>query len=263
MIAYSCNLSCDGCISLSNVKRNGVESIENIAAWANNWSDKVCPEVLVIFGGEPCLHPKLVDVCRIFRRVWPNSTLRLITNGLLLDNHDSRHWFELMPVEIQISVHRSDLLPEINNKIKTILSHRTDWKVEVFKKDNEHKQISWSSSGVTIYKSVFGEFIAPYNIDQAHKKIIFYSSSPAAAHSICGSPNTPVLYKNKLYKCPPVANALDLYNTNLNYAPTTLDGDLESFIKNINIPEAVCGNCPDSATAIKINHMDPKNVKIK
>ena len=108
MIAYSCNISCAGCISISDRKRDGVASLDDIAAWCSKWNTYIDPEIITIFGGEPCLHPKLIEVCQTVRLAWPNSVIRLITNGYLLDNFDPSHWFTLGKFEMQVSLHRQD-----------------------------------------------------------------------------------------------------------------------------------------------------------
>ena len=57
MIAYSCNIACAGCISISDRKRDGVASLEDISIWSKKWAEHLDPEIISIFGGEPCLHP--------------------------------------------------------------------------------------------------------------------------------------------------------------------------------------------------------------
>ena len=104
MIAYSCNLSCTGCISLSDRQRDGIAPYSEIQDWLRTWGQKINPSVLTIFGGEPCLHPDLLDICRLAQLTWPTSTIRLITNGYLLDNFDSAAWFEFTNFEMQISI---------------------------------------------------------------------------------------------------------------------------------------------------------------
>ena len=58
-IAYACNLSCKGCISLSNFDRKGVEPLDSLLYQIDQWKKLITPKVLTLFGGEPLLHPKL------------------------------------------------------------------------------------------------------------------------------------------------------------------------------------------------------------
>ncbi len=261
MIAYSCNLACAGCISLSDRKRDGIASYEEIQSWIVQWKEKISPDVISIFGGEPCLHPKLIDICKLIRINWPGSTIRLITNGYLLDQFQSNSWFDFAPFEIQISVHRKDHEPVINQKIKEILVHKKDWKVKKYG-GADHKQIEWCTSGVKIYKSIFKDFVTPYKQDNS--KIMPWNSDPSQSHKICGSPSTPILYKGKLYKCPPVANIIDLTEEIYeNYQGYGINDNLEEFIYNIGKPESICGFCPNKNQAVIVDHSKIQNVTVK
>ena len=262
MIAYSCNISCAGCISVSDIKRSGIEPFEQLALSINQWKTVVDPKVITIFGGEPCLHHRLLDICREIRQAWPTAVMRLITNGYLLDNFDSAAWFDFQPFELQISVHRKDHEAIINNKIKNILQHRTDWAVSKQGGANQHRQLTWTHNRFSVYKSIFNEFIAPYK--KVKEDFLPWQSDPEKAHAICGSPNTPILFKGLLYKCPPVANIVDITKQNwFDYHGVGIEGDLDKFVKNIGKPETVCGQCPDSSQAIIINHFDMENVVVK
>lgn len=258
MIAYSCNISCVGCISLSNFKRDGIASIDEITDWIAHWGTLVSPEVVTLFGGEPCLHPKLLEICELVRLAWPSCTIRLITNGYLLDNFDSDSWFKYGKFEMQISIHRKDHEAIINKKIKSILAHKKKW-IPSKSMDNGHQQLTLVAGDFKLYKSIFKDFVVPFK-----GRIEPWNSNPADAHKICGAPNTPILFKGKLYKCPPVANAMDLSKQNwFDYTPCSDTSTLDSFIAGIGVPEPVCGQCPNKQQAVIINHFDITNVSIK
>jgi hypothetical protein len=261
MIAYSCNISCLGCISLSDHKRNGVAALTDITQWINEWSYVVDPAVLTIFGGEPLLHPHLLEICQLVRNAWPDTIIRLITNGYLLENFDVEKWFTLGKFEMQVSVHRKDHEYIINKNLKNIMLCKKGWKT-INHGGNQHKQIEWRNETVSIYKSIFKDFVVPYK--QINGDILPWNSDPVSAHSMCGSPDTPILYKGQLYKCPPVANIIDLTGVNYkNYQGFKSTDNLIEFINNINCPELVCGQCPDQKNAVIIDHFDTKNVIIK
>jgi organic radical activating enzyme len=262
MVAYSCNISCAGCISLSDFKRDGIAKLGDINSWVSHWSQLVQPTVVTLFGGEPCLHPDLIEICKLVRLYWPTSTIRLITNGYLLNNFDSESWFNFEPFEIQVSMHRSDHRQIIDRAIKNILVNRSGWKTTVSDNANSHKQISWQLECFTIYKSIFKDFVVPFKLvdGQIHP----WMSQAESAHKICGAPNTPVLYKGMLYKCPAVANAMDLSQNNwFGYQPCQDADTLDKFVAGIGCPEIVCQQCPDRSQAVIIDHMDKKNVVIK
>jgi organic radical activating enzyme len=261
MIAYSCNISCAGCVSLSDFKRNGIAPFNDIKSWIDIWCLKIQPEVVTIFGGEPCLHPDLIEICLYVRQQWPTCKIRLITNGYLLDNFNSDAFFNIKNFEIQVSIHRKDHESIINDKIKEILLHRKNWKVNQVGGDH-HKQIEWVNEDLTIYKSIFKDFVIPYRLD--NKKIVGWNSDPVEAHKICGSPSTPILFKGKLYKCPPVANIIDITkHAHMNYTGYDINDDLSLFVDNIGKPESVCSFCPEQQHNNVIDHLDTKNVQVK
>ena len=261
MVAYSCNLSCAGCISVSDRPREGVASIEEIETWLSHWSPLIAPGVTTLFGGEPCLHPRLINICTMIRQAWPNTVIRLITNGYLLDNFDSYSWFKFGSFEIQVSIHRQDHKSRINRAIARILACRKDWRV-VCDPRSAHEQISWTSGDVRIYKSVFKDFVVPFK--SVGTSINPWQSDPVQAHAICGAPNTPVLYKGKLYKCPAVANVMDLTGANwFGYEPCLGQPGLDQFISGIGKPEHVCAQCPQRDQAVIIDHFDRNNVIVK
>lgn len=261
MVAYSCNLACKGCISLSDWPRDGVEPRNNLVRDLHRWSQLISPDVVTIFGGEPTLHPELIEVCQDVRKAWPDSTIRLITNGYLLNRIDPKFWFTLGQFEMQISIHRKDHEHIINQNIKSILKEKTAWQIKKFVAQ-DHRQVEWRKDNVSVYKSIFQDFIIPYQLKE--NKIEFWNSDPKEAHKICGAPNTPVLYRGKLYKCPAVANIIDVAKTQIvNYQGCDGNNDLAEFISNIGQPESVCGQCPDRTKAQIINHFDPNNVIVK
>lgn len=263
MIAYACNIKCQGCISLSNFQRKGVESLFNLSKSVDTWKNLLNPKVITLFGGEPTLHPKLPQVITKINQSWPNSIIRLITNGYLLDRFDPLLWFNFKNFELQISLHRQDHKELIRSKVMKIIQCKNDWHVIEPPKIKHHKQWTWKSKNIAIYFSMFSDFVMPYKLSD--HKIESWHSDPTQAHKICGAPNTPILYKNKLYKCPPIANIQDMTNGKFsNYHGYCVDDDIQEFVNNIGRPEKICGNCPDIVTdETTINHFKKETVYVK
>ena len=260
-IAYACNIKCKGCISLSDFPRKGVASVEEVDQWLDHWHKYLDIDTIVLFGGEPLIHPRLLDICDTVRKYYPTATIRLITNGYLLDNVDPAAWFRYSPFEIQVSIHRLDHETVINQKIKKIIEAKKGWTTTV-ETLNQHQQIKFAHDGFEIYKSKFKDFVAPYGYE--NNRLIPLKSDPVQAHSLCGSPNSPVLYKGNLYKCPPVANLIDLLDDNWsNYQSCSGPEDLAQFVQKIGCPESVCAQCPDRTNALVFDHFDRENVHVK
>ena len=261
-VAYACNLSCKGCISLSNdeFKRKGVEPLQDIKEQCETWSKILDPSVISIFGGEPLLHPKIEKVLSLIREYWPQSQIRFITNGYLLRRYDPNMWFKFGDLEMQVSIHRLDHEQMITEEIKKIVRCRTGWQAKRTSYGG-HTQLELHHDELSVYKSKFKTFVMPYKFDNG--KLEPFKSDPKKAHSICGSPDTPILYKNKLYKCAPIANILDLDHNDLyNYEGTEATGDIEALVKMINKPEKICSMCPEQRSH-SIDHMKKENVHVK
>jgi organic radical activating enzyme len=259
-VAYACNLSCKGCISLSDFDRRGVESLKDIQNQCKTWSQILDPSVISIFGGEPLLHPRIGKVLDAIRKYWPNAQLRLITNGYLLKKYDPEMWFRFGALEMQVSVHRQDHEALITNEIKKIVKCREDWQAKRTSADG-HKQLELHNKDLSIYKSKFKRFVMPYRLENGELKP--FKSNPKKAHSICGSPDVPILYKNKLYKCAPLPNILELDKGNhYKYEGIESTGDVKTLVNNINKPESVCAMCPESIDH-SIDHFDKENVRVK
>ena len=194
-VAYACNLSCKGCISLSDFDRRGVESLKDIEEQCKTWSQILDPSVISIFGGEPLLHPRIGKVLESIRKYWPNAQIRMITNGYLLKRYDPEMWFQFGSLEMQVSIHRQDHETIITKEIKRIVKCRSDW--EARRTFNEgHRQLELHNKDLSIYKSKFKTFVMPYRLEDGELKP--FDSDPKKAHSICGSPDVPILYRNKI-----------------------------------------------------------------
>ena len=259
-VAYACNLACKGCISLSDFDRRGVEPLQDIKEQCETWSKILDPLVVSIFGGEPLLHPRIEKILNLIREHWPLTQIRLITNGYLLRRFDPNLWFTFGSLEMQISIHRQDHETIITNEIKRIVKCRDKW-TTTRGTVGGHKQLILCNKNLTIYKSKFKNFVMPYLLE--NNGPVPFKSNPKKAHSICGSPNTPILYRNKLYKCAPIANILDIDKRGLyDYQGTKDTGDVASLVKKINKPETVCSMCPEQ-TSHSIDHFKKENVRVK
>ena len=259
-IAYACNLACKGCISLSDFDRRGVESLEDIEVQCATWSRILTPNVISVFGGEPLLHPKLVQILKLIRMHWPHTIIRLITNGYLLKRFDPSIWFEFGKLEMQVSIHRQDHEHIISAEIKRIVQCKAGWKAKKTINDG-HKQLELHNGDLIVYKSKFKNFVIPYKL--LNGELTPFKSDPAKAHAICGSPDTPILYKNKIYKCAPIANILDLDKKGVyKYEGVGPNGDIKNLVANINKPENICSMCPENI-AHSIDHFVKENVHVK
>jgi hypothetical protein len=85
-LADHCNISCQMCdhySQLSEEKTVNLDSFErDIKRMAKIFNNKIA--CISLLGGEPTLHPNLIECCKIARREFPKAQIIILTNGLLL-----------------------------------------------------------------------------------------------------------------------------------------------------------------------------------
>ena len=110
-ITESCNLNCKGCLFASNITKgtqhiNLDELIKDAKRMAELFYD--VPWIRIL-GGEPLMHPNIVEVLKCYRQYFPDSEIDLCTNGLLLHQMRNEFW-ECIKNE-KISIHISGYKP--------------------------------------------------------------------------------------------------------------------------------------------------------
>ena len=61
-------------------------------------------EAIVLMGGEPLLHPHIVEIIRMTHRHLPNTLVALCTNGLLLRRMGTDFWDAIAECEVDLTV---------------------------------------------------------------------------------------------------------------------------------------------------------------
>lgn len=114
-ITNVCNLNCDNCNRLNNYSFTGHQLWKDYADIYTSWAEKVTFDSISILGGEPTLNPSLLEWIKGLRKLWPDSELRITTNGTRLPFI----WNTLYPVlleynaSVSITTHNRDRHKEI------------------------------------------------------------------------------------------------------------------------------------------------------
>ena len=87
-LANRCNLNCDGCNHWSNYGFKEVFSRNTLYEWAEPWSKIVKPERVNLLGGEPFLNKECDKIVKDYRKLFPDSILKLFTNGFIMSKQD-------------------------------------------------------------------------------------------------------------------------------------------------------------------------------
>lgn len=91
-VTEHCNLRCYGCDHAAPIKPADYLSVENLAKDLAALSQTVVAKEFKLSGGEPTLHPRLVEVIHVIRRSGIADKITLITNGVLLRSIDEDVW---------------------------------------------------------------------------------------------------------------------------------------------------------------------------
>jgi organic radical activating enzyme len=87
-ITNVCNLACTNCNRLNNYKFSGFQAWKDYEQVYTEWSKTVNVAEIYILGGEPTLNPTFKQWCVGLRKLWPNATIQVISNGTRLEHTD-------------------------------------------------------------------------------------------------------------------------------------------------------------------------------
>ena len=85
-IVEHCNLKCRGCSHFSGLAAPQFKDLNEFTSEFEALSQLTNASIrtIRIMGGEPLLHPQVIDFCTTARKYFPNSELVLVSNGILL-----------------------------------------------------------------------------------------------------------------------------------------------------------------------------------
>tara|TARA_Y100000992_G_C21228579_1_gene474247 strand:- start:197 stop:1027 length:831 start_codon:yes stop_codon:yes gene_type:complete len=252
-ILSNCNLRCDNCSSYSNLNVEGVvQSLSQGKKDLVNWKKYINPIRLQILGGEPLLHKELPNFIKIAREIYPDTDLRIYTNGLLLKRHKNlKKVLQENDCMLVISVH------SVEEKYKTLLHNNLSEFLDNDMYTTANKSVVsfakvFETQGIKVelrdmvhhWSRVYKKGIKPFNSD--YKK----------AHEVCMWTHCTQLYKSKLWKCTQTAFFDDLMRRINNhedweqyknmYTPLSHDDPehiKEKWFSEFLQPEPVCSMC--------------------
>ena len=248
-IVMGCNLRCCHCNRLSPY-RKGFVPTEKIIQWSETWSRKIRPAKIHILGGEPFLHPDLATVLIESRRIWNDSILEIVSNGLLIS---------------QVSQNVFDVLKE--TKIEVVISDHSGSDLSREKIVASCASLKENGISYELRKSN-DNWLVQHQMNKKNVPIPF-QSHPFSAWSSCYTKRCPSLMDNLLYKCVVLASMIEgvkegslssaLWKNALTYKPLTPDVDANAILKHFCSKEVrECSICPDKAIvteATQIPHL--------
>jgi hypothetical protein len=251
---HGCNLSCESCSHYSPLGVQGGPTAAECAQWIDAWSDRLHPAVFSILGGEPTLNRDLVGIVEHAIAAFPNSRIRIATNGFLLNRHLQLPAAMATAVDrvfLEVSAHHGSTEFEAKfAKVRTLVDR---WR-------REH--------GVNIeIKESYKRWTRRYHVRAG--EVIFPDGSPRAAWEACIGKHCKQLFLGKIWKCPPITyfslmqrsmrvedKWCRLASSYRPLEPASDDEELASFFKLEE--ESVCQLCPNA-----LQHFDLPNPMVR
>ncbi len=84
-ISEHCNLRCVQCCNVSPFNKPKFLAVEDVDNQFSFLRKHLNPDVIKISGGEPLLNPQLGDIIGKIKEIFPDTPLRITTNGLLIN----------------------------------------------------------------------------------------------------------------------------------------------------------------------------------
>jgi MoaA/NifB/PqqE/SkfB family radical SAM enzyme len=209
-VAEHCNLSCKCCTAfgpLANESFIDVESykkdMEKLALLTNNQLESAC-----FTGGEPLLHPRLLELFDIARTFFPNTELSFMTNGVILPKMGQEFWDNCRKNDVCISLSRYPIKLDIDKLRETAKANRVEF--------------DYVGGNSTPVKAMW-----KYPLDMEGKQPL------SRSFNICNQVNSCIRMKNgKIYPCNTIA-CIEHFNGYFNQNLKITENDVIE-IENIN-----------------------------
>jgi hypothetical protein len=233
---------------------HGLVPADELIESFKEWRKKIRPDVFILYGGEPLLHPELERLIRESANIWNDSKLSLITNGLLLER----------------------LKPEVLQAIK-----ETGYKITISEHtfEPEHRKIL--DAGYARLREANIPFVAsPSRVSwtvmheyNREGEIIPYRSNPKVAWNRCVFRHCAIIHADQLFRCgylQGVHSAIGegVLNTEhwkaaLTYSPLTLSATPEEIVEHLRRPAmSACAVCPSTRHIEPARQLPPKRNEV-
>jgi len=219
-IVEHCNLKCRGCSHFSGLAKPQFKDLEDFKQEFEKLGKVTNYELgtIRIMGGEPLLHPQVVDFCLAARAIFSNSEIVLVSNGILLPTLKDEQITALNDANIALCVSNYGLKLDMN-KMEKFTTH-------YFHAKNDMYNISLDLSGMQQPEWAF------HNCDLAQNGWYFFKNG-------------------RIYQCCIMANIdyfCDTFNKEINYhlddiSVNIFTHTLDQIEEFLHTPHRVCRYC--------------------
>jgi MoaA/NifB/PqqE/SkfB family radical SAM enzyme len=105
-IVDHCNLNCKYCATFSPIAEETFLDVQKTSLDLYKLSEITNGEIedITLSGGEPLLHPKLIEIMEVVRKSFPCGEIIIITNGILLNKQPNEFWNVCRKNRINITI---------------------------------------------------------------------------------------------------------------------------------------------------------------
>ena len=141
-----CNLKCAGCTHFSSIAKEEYLSVKEFESDIFRLSELTnsCAKFINLLGGEPLLHPQVCSFMELSRKAFPNSTIRIVTNGIKLKDMREEFWKCCIKNSIIIGITRYPIGINYDGVISTLDSMGISY--ECFSGNSSVKDEMWRLS---------------------------------------------------------------------------------------------------------------------
>jgi sulfatase maturation enzyme AslB (radical SAM superfamily) len=250
MAINACNLACEGCTTFSDLRHQGYQTWAQAKQQLVPWLEKINIQGVGFMGGEPLMNPTIVDWIYGIRALMPETQIRFVTNGILLE----KNWDVFTALDdvgnsvLKITKHIDH--PAVTSAVQQVFNS-TKW--YPVKECGIDRWISPSGLRFQINSPTkfFKTFRGSYNNMQPH------NNNPNDAFDLCVQKRCPMLYQGHLFKCGTLALTPDILkkhnDPNIDQwqdyitqglSPNCSDIELLQFVNNFGKPHRLCRQCP-------------------
>jgi len=131
-ITDHCNLNCKYCCTFSPLAEKTFLNAQTISLDLYKLSEITKGETddIVLGGGEPLLHPELIEIMEAVRKYFPNGEIIILTNGILLNKQSNEFWNACRKNRINIRITHYPIkldFESLQNKAKSVAVSLEYW----------------------------------------------------------------------------------------------------------------------------------------
>lgn len=138
-----CNLKCAGCTHFSSIAKEEYADLEEFQRDINRLSELTggITRFINLLGGEPLLHPQICDFFDVARNAFPNTVIRVVTNGIKLSDMNQKFWGNCRKNKIVIGITKYPIDIDYDGIIKKINEEEITY--ECFSGDDLPRDEMW------------------------------------------------------------------------------------------------------------------------